>query len=395
MIGSDSRFGLMTNRTVAAPITTMRRHLGLSAFLALFFSSVAAYPLLARWLEGSRVEARLSRLGPATAASGAHASLSQASARRIAAVEVDPALLLRVEELGGLLASWQTVGGCGAGAGSSSSAGLKWVGRNVTGGLFNVQEQVSYSQIGSTQYPEHNFFVNTLITADVAEKWNFGVVIPLVYKYLDDPLHLAPNAPPVNYSNGGLGDMSLLFTRKLGRINATQLTAVVGAPTGKWDATYTPGGLKYLNQSAQLGFGKWTGALVLDQTMDQVWGVLVFGGVAAYRGGTNKLDSYRAPTATAYGYAGYFWGPLVPSFGLSLSGFKGHDIDQNSEQNTPLVSLAANVSLEWSTDWIAVLLGASIPYKYDGISTDASGVARSPWGFMPYTVALGVAFAPF
>ena len=116
--------------------------------------------------------------------------------------------------------------------------------------------------------------MNTFINADVTEKWNLGVIIPLVYKYLDDPLHLAPDVPAVNYSNGGLGDVSLLVTRRLGRINATSLTGIVGLPTGVWDATYTPGGT-YLNQNAQLGFGKPTGALVLDQTFDQVWGVVV------------------------------------------------------------------------------------------------------------------------
>ena len=121
----------------------------------------------------------------------------------------------------------------------------------------------------------------------------------------------------------------------------------------------------YLNQSDQLGFGKPTGALVLDQTMDQVWGLLVFGGVAAWRGGENKLNSYRAPTATAYGYAGYFLGPFVPAFGLALSGFKGHDIDRNSQQ------------------------------ARDTLLHCDSKNPRSPWGFLPWTVALGVSVAPF
>ena len=131
-----------------------------------------------------------------------------------------------------MLASWQTIGGCGAGAGAASSGGLKWIGRNVRGGLFNVQEQASYSNIGTAPYNEHNLFVNTLINADVTEKWNLGLVLPFVYKYLDDPLHLAPDAPAVNYSNGGLGDVSLMVTRRLGRINATSVTGIVGLPTG-------------------------------------------------------------------------------------------------------------------------------------------------------------------
>jgi hypothetical protein len=364
----------------------MRSRVCCSRLLAFALIAAAFYPTLARRAESARLTDRLSRVALGTS------DRTDGAADRL--VGFDPALLVRVDELEGLLASWQTIGGCGAGAGSASSAGLKWVGRNVTGGLFNVQEQVSYSNIGSAAYPEHNFFVNTFINADVTEKWNLGVIIPLVYKYMDDPLHLAPDVPAVNYSNGGLGDVSFLITRRLGRINATALTAIVGLPTGVWDATYTPGGT-YLNQNAQLGFGKPTGAIVLDQTFDQVWGIAVLGGVAAWRGGENKLNSYRAPTASLYGYTGYFLGPFVPSVGFVLSGYKGHDVDRNSQQNTPVASLAAQAGIEWSCDWLALMIAGTLPYKYDGVPKDESGQPRSMWGFMPWTVSFGVSTAPF
>jgi hypothetical protein len=365
----------------------------LASAIALTFLGVAAYPGLARWREAARLAARLRGLPAAHGAARAAAARADGRGGAPAMIPVDPALLVRVDELGDLLASWQTIGGCGAGAGSGSSAGLKWIGRNVTGGLFNVEEQASYTNLGSSQYPEYSFFINTLITTDIGEKWNVGAIVPFVYKYLGDPLHLAPSSPAVNYSNAGLGDLSLLATRRLGRINALTLTGLVGLPTGTWDASYSA--VTYFNQSAQLGFGKPTGTLVLDQTLDEVWGLIVLGGVAAWRGGENKIDNYRAPTATVYSYWGYFLGRFVPSFGLALSGFTGHDRDQTSVQDTPLVSLAANLSLEWSTDWIALLLAASIPYKYDGIYHDDSGLPRSPWGFMPWTLAVGVSVAPF
>jgi hypothetical protein len=363
------------------------RHVPLLSAIALL--TVAAYPSVLRWRESTRVTSRAAQI--ACPSSTVDEPGSQAALNSMA---FDPTLLVRVDELDGLLASWQTIGGCGAGAGSASSAGLKWVGRNVTGGLVNVQEQVNYSNIGTAPYNEHNIFVNTYINGDLSEKWNVGAIIPLVYKYLDDPLHFAPAIPAVNYSNGGLGDISLTVTRRFGRINDTSLTGIVGLPTGKWDATYTPGG-SYLNQNAQLGFGKPTGAVVLDHTMDQVWGILVVGGVAAWRGGENKLNSYRAPTAALYGYTGYFLGPFVPSIGLIASGYKGHDIDVNSEQTTPLASVAAQAGIEWSTDWIAIMLAGTLPYKYDGIYKDESGQPRSPWGFMPWTLGFGVSVAPF
>jgi hypothetical protein len=359
---------------------------GISVLFAVALVAIALYPDVARRRERARVAKRAAAVACEASARGGADPASTA-------VAFDPGLLVRVEELEGLLASWQTVGGCGAGAGAASSAGLKWIGRNVTGGLFNVQEQVTYTNLGTSPYNEHNFFVNTFISANAGEKWNLGVIIPLVYKYLDDPLHLAPDAPAVNYSNGGLGDVSLLATRRLGAINDTSVTGIVGLPTGTWDATYAPG--SYLNSNAQLGFGKPTAALVVDHTIDEQWGLVVLGGVGAWRGGENKLNNYRAPTASMYGYSGYFLGPFVPSFGLVLSGFAGHDRDRNSEQFTPLVSLGAQASIEWATDWVALMIAASLPYKYDGIRVDESGQPRSPWGFMPWTLALGVSVAPF
>ncbi len=153
-------------------------------------------------------------------------------------------MLVRVEENSALLASWQTVGGCGAGSGGGSSVGLKWIGRNVTGGLFNVQEQVSYTKLLgiAAAYPEYNLFFNTLITADIGEKWNVGVNLPVVYKYLVDPRHVGgPGVPAQDYTNSGIGDISLIGTRKLGRINSLLLTAIVGIPTGTYDAQWNAG----------------------------------------------------------------------------------------------------------------------------------------------------------
>ena len=363
------------------------KHFRLSTFVALALFSIALGPtVLQRW-EALRALHWLEGLG-AVEDSGAQLAASRVSSFP---VTPDPALVVRVEETSGLVTSWQTVGGCGAGSGGGSSVGLKWIGRNVTGGLFNVQEQVSYTKLGDPGYPEYNLFFNTLISADIGQKWNVGVNLPLVYKYLVDP-----KGTGVDYSNSGLGDINLLATLKLGRIKSWSLTGILGIPTGVHDAHYNPTGIPiYLNQSEQIGFGEWTGSLILDHTLDQMWGLIVLGGAAAWRGGKNNLDSYRAPSGTVYGYAGYFLGPLVPAFGLSLTGFTGHDTDQNDEQTTPLVSMAANLSLEWSSNWIALLIAASFPYGYDGITQYDNGNPRSAWRFLPWTVSLGIAVAPF
>jgi hypothetical protein len=369
------------------------KHFRLFAFVALGLLLIAIFPVLLQRWEASRLLRQLDGLGAKRDVSAEVTVPTWRNAGPLATP--DPALVVRVEEQGSLVASWQTVGGCGAGAGGGSSIGLKWIGRNVRGGLFNVQEQISYTKIGAPGYPEYNYFFNTLINTDIGEKWNVGVNLPFIYKYLVDPTHIGgPGVAPVDYSNAGLGDINLLCTRKLGRINALALTGIVGLPTGAYDARFTAGGTP-LNQSQQIGFGRPTATLSLDQNLDKVWGLAVLGYLASWRGGTNKIHNYRAPSITGYGYVGYFLGPLVPAIGVSVTEFTDHDRDQDAIMRTPLFSIATNLSLEWSSDWIAFLVAASIPYGYDGIKTNESGLPRSPWGFLPWTVSLGIAASPF
>jgi hypothetical protein len=365
--------------------------------LALGLLVAAFLPTLARHEEANRLVGRLDDL--VVGASRSFGGERTASVAQPSTMELDPALMVRVAETGGLLSSWQTVGGCGS-SGATGSAGIKWIGRGATGGLFNVQVQANYSRLGSSPYQEQDLFLNTLITRDIAQKWNVGVNIPFVYKYFADPLMLGgPTTQAIDYSNGGLGDMSVQGTHRFGAINDTALTLVVGLPTGTYQATFNKisvaNGGQALHQQQQLGFGKVTGALILDHTIDQIWGNVILGGVAAWRGGQNApLENYRSPSATGYAYAGYFWGPFVPALGLTLTGFQKHDRDQSQDENSALFVAAANASIEWSTDWIAVLLGGSLPYQYVGATT-GGGTPVPAWGWGSWIVALGIAVSPF
>ena len=284
-----------------------------------------------------------------------------------------------------LLASWRTVAGCGAGASSSSGGGVKWIGRNVSGGLFRVECQANYVD---TPYGP-NYIGTALVSADVGDRWNLGVSVPYLYKVMRDPYGLG-----FDVHNRGLGDINAMVTRRFGAIEQLSATLSFGAPSGSYDATLLRDRSVLLQQDRQLGLGKPTASLMIDNTFDNDWGPTVVGGLASWRGGTNKLASYRAPTASLYGFTSYLLGPFAPAIGLQASGFSGHDLDRGAEQASPLFSVAGNVSLEWSTDWLAVLVGASFPYQYDGLKEDADGRARSPWGFGPWVVALGFAFSP-
>ena len=307
------------------------------------------------------------------------------AAARLATLESNPdrltgdgewtnaSLSLRVQHLGPLLASWETIGGCGAG-GTGGSVGVKWIGHNTTGGLFHSQLMLDYLSYNNG----YNLIALAQIYRDIdqKQKWNVGVVVPVLFKYYSNYLQLRP---PVSISNSGLGDINAYLTRRLGPINATAITASVGFPTGTHDAQYK---LEYLTQDKQLGLGKFTGSLMIDHTLDESWGLIVLGALGAYRGGTNELGSYRAPTGSLYAYAGYFLGPFVPALGVTATGFTDKDQDRGIPQDLPLFLMAGNASIEWSTDWVAVLLGASFPF-----STDLQ--------LQPWLVALGVSVSPF
>lgn len=297
---------------------------------------------------------------------------------------VDAALSLRVSRLNGLLASWETIGGCGAGTSVGAGGGVRWIGRSVRGGAFQLQTMGNYLHLDNG----YNLTLNTMVSRDLSEKWNVGVSVPLLYKYYVDPYSIS-----VDVSNSGFGDVSAFLMRRLGEINDTAITLQVGFPTGVHDARFRT---DLLTQDKQLGLGKVTGSVMLDHTFDETWGVIVVGGMGNYRGGENEFGSYRAPLAMAYGYAGYFLGPWVPSLGLSLNHFFGIDQDRGANQRVKLWGVSATAALEWSNDWLAVLGGVSLPYGWDsprGVDDGANDSGGA--GLMPWSVGLGVTVSPF
>ncbi len=342
-----------------------KSELVVSSVLAGCVAIAALYPTLRDWRHRDRLEQRLSAL---------EQRVSNHEEKRY---EAAPLLSLRVRWLGPLLASWQTVGGCGAGTSGGAGVAIKWIGRGTSGGLFQTQIIGSYLHLdpGANFNGGYNLAVTAQVTRDITDKWNFGVLVPYLYKYYRDYYQL-----PVDVSNAGVGDVNLLLTRRLGPINATSLTLSVGLPTGVHDARYKN---DLLTQEKQLGLGRLTAGLLLDHTIDETWGIIVLGGSLAYRGGENELGNYRAPAGALWGYAGYFLGPFVPSLGLTVTQFAKHDRDRTLEQDVPLTTLAGSASLEWSSDYLAILVGASFPYsvpKFDA---------------QPWIAGLGVTFSPF
>jgi hypothetical protein len=335
--------------------------------------AVAAYPLVERQRAKQRHAASVRRIDVA---------LSDGRTARLAG---DPALSLRVSRLSGLLSSWETIGGCGAGSSTGAGGAVRWVGRGAHGGMFDQQVMASYLRLDDG----YNLGLNAQFSRDLSDEWNIGLSVPMLYKYYRDYYGL-----PLDVSNSGFGDVSALVTRRFGEINDTALTLSLGIPTGVHDGKYRN---DYLTQEKQLGAGELSGALALEHTLDQDWGVAVFGASGSYRGGENELGNYRAPVANAYGYCGYFLGPWVPSLGLTVQRFLGVDRDRGLDQQVQLMSVTATLALEWSTDWIAILAGASLPYGWEG-SAAPDGAAENDLlgpGFQPWTVSVGMSVSPF
>jgi hypothetical protein len=244
-----------------------------------------------------------------------------------------------------------------------------------------------------------NVITNNQITTDLSDKWNAGVSIPYAYKWYRSPFGDGP------LWNGGLADASVMATRKLGTDNSTLLTGMVILPTGTYKATYTPVGttMPYLlGPTQQLGYGKVTGSLLMDHVFDKDWGLIIVGGAANYRGGQQTAAPgapvpaehwYRSPGGTAYAYAGYFLGPLVPTIGVNAVGTRSADTrgDFGDTVGIPVLSVAGQASVEWSNPYLAVLLGTYLPLSiYQDRWGDYGHLKLQAW-----TVALGISVSPF
>ena len=276
------------------------------------------------------------------------------------------------------LASWQTIGGCGAGAASGSGAAVKWIGRGVTGGLFQVQCQANYTNPGPGR---RDIATIVQLTTEVTDRWSLGLALPYLYKDQNG----FPRAD-LKLSNKGPGDVNLMVARRFGPLRATSVSLWAGLPTGTHEAEWQVGAQRApLPHDLQLGIGRPSASLVLDHVIDHSWGPTVLGATANYRGGRNNLGNSRAPNGSAHAYTGYLLGAFVPAVGATLTGALDHDLSLGQPRDNPKWTVALNASIEWSTDWVALLLGAAVPY-----GKGPSGIGREPWMF-----GLGASFAPF
>ena len=281
----------------------------------------------------------------------------------------------RLRAGGPWLASWQNIGGCGAAGGSASApgGGIKWIGRNVTGGWVDAQAITTHTFAQGNRFTT----VATRLAVRPAPRLDLALNVPILYKVGDVSVLGAARTARI----AGFGDLSLEASYRLGAIRNHQLMLVASAPTGSADAVRQG---VVLPQPLQLGSGVPGLVLQYEYTRDFDWGLLAAGGGASYAGWENAIGDARAPSATAYAHAGYLLGRWVPSAGVTLFGKPTHDRERGADRPhalDPLFMLAASAGLEWSSDWLALL--------------PALTVAASPGGFESLSLGLGVSSSLF
>lgn len=325
--------------------------------LVLILCGAALAPFLRRAAErreaGHKLEQAARRVAPTS---------DPQSCRRLAA-----AWLLRP-----VLASWGDVGGCGVGGAATTGGGIKWVGRGVTGGLIDIQCTASQSF-----YPDgaEQLTFSTRLAHNLTPKWTLAANIPFRYN-VEEVLDASDETRTAHLP--GFGDVGLEVTRKLGITNAHSLTLSASFPSGAHDAVRHG---VVLPQRMQLGNGTVSAGMIYEHTRDAVWGIMIFGGNLFYNGWENQIaesvsgGDFRGPTASAYMHLGYILGPFVPSAGLTVTGRFMDDRERGIGIGAPWAMIVPNLTIEWSSDWVALLLSASLPLSFEnGIENWLVGV---------------------
>jgi hypothetical protein len=275
------------------------------------------------------------------------------------------------------LVSWGNIGGCGVGGGASSSTagGAKWIGRGVTGGHLDLMCMSSQTMAKGGYFTA----INTRFGTWLRQRWLLALNVPLLYKVRDVA---TLSGVDKQAAIAGFGDLSLELGRKLGITNAHLIELMVSAPTGSHDAVRQG---VVLPQILQLGSGVLTATGMYEHTWDRDWGLILAGGSATFAGWENGQGDYRASSAAAYAYGGYLLGPFVPSLGLTLMGKFGHDHQSlgpaRKAIDDALFYTIFNAAVEWSIDWLAILLSTSTTVSYKG--------------FEGFTVSLGISTSVF
>ncbi|NLG16462.1 MAG: hypothetical protein GX556_03910 [Fibrobacter sp.] len=162
------------------------------------------------------------------------------------------------------LTPWASVGGCGAGgSGGSSNDGIKWMGNGVSGGLIDLEILPRYS------FGEDYFFftVAPYFSFKPTYTTDLGISIPFMSKTAE--VQYLSNQESYNRTTGGLGDIALDFSKKIGMSGEHSVGIQMTLPTGQYDIKRGSDRAQYfLPKELQKGSGLYNAALEWSMEKD-------------------------------------------------------------------------------------------------------------------------------
>lgn len=337
------------------------------------------------------------------------------------------------------LTPWANVGGCGAGgSGGAAGDGIRWIGQGVDGGEANI-EVISRYSLGQ------NFAIHSWtprLTWRPTWSTEIGITQPIMSARAE--VQYRTNQTASDRTTGGLGDLSLDFTKNFGSNAEFALLASWTLPTAQYDIARGPDAAReFLPGNLQKGGGLNVPSLGLSYTTDVEDGLWIwdmnyshpvamsltgenefldshYSSYANRAGprfkyyfknyGENDLGAYTPPSISSsiyYGYRGEQG--LVHSFGANLSaplgvawiqGEKENLYDPRPDPDHQAWNVALSYGLEFSDQNYPFFVGISMPIhdlandpgenEYD--ETPMQSWDRPDWNDLgqQWTIAVGV-----
>ncbi len=194
---------------------------------------------------------------------------------------------------------WQCIGGCGAGGAGGSAADIKWIGEGVRGGLLDIEALGSLTIGEEFEYKQFR----TRFSIKPTPGTETGITIPVLSK--TGLLQPKSNFDDKTEISGGVGDIMIDFSKKLGMEGEYSLLFNLFLPTGRFDIKRGREQEKlYLPVTLQNGTGVYIASAGLDRTVDVENGLLFLEGyflfpfAVNFRGKNrfvgNRADEYNA-----------------------------------------------------------------------------------------------------
>jgi len=161
------------------------------------------------------------------------------------------------------LTPWNIIGGCGASGSGSVGDGIQWIGNGVHGGLIDLEVISRYTI-------RQNFR-----SYSVAPRFSFkptwtteaGLSVPIMSK--SGSVQYLANQEDLDRTTGGMGDLTLDFSRSIGFSGTYRLQFSLTLPTGQYDIKRgAESNLQFLPVDFQMGAGMYSATVQLSRSFD-------------------------------------------------------------------------------------------------------------------------------